>query len=580
MDLLSGVSSILAIVSFALQLGQSALNIKQFLDIINDAPAEAIRLNDSIFQLQSTADCIKTVLERQKKAHCQQSHIYDNIYHTLKTCQGRLDLIEDAIRVAGKVNTGQNSFSRSWAQFRLACRKEKIEQLEKQLDRAKSFLDTNLLLILIDSNSMLNLEVGALRSFVQQHLSIDQKVLPIRLHRSCYPRDSATADGRLVTQRPSISPEAPVHKAWSITHPFRMQCYKTNGKHKRQSVLLHIRISRSYMISVQFSRPFFGPECSVPLNISVQNLIPTNSAILKACEIGDSDQVRLLLKSRTARPNDMTPDSRTLLGVAVKEGHEEVVQLLLREGANPDLPSGVFQSSPLQLSVYHEKLSIVRILVQHGVDVDYSSTQGWSLLHYLFDRDRSMPNSEYFSILREYASFDDIKDKEGWTALHRCAAFGTSDDLHFLHLLGASPYSNRYVTNKGWSPIHVASLMNNVSTLEALVNLHATQRQSKEYLGAINCVDIHGWTPLQLAIYMGAIDTMRWLIRHGANLHHRTYRTAGWFPKGHEGEAFQASELVKMSRGSPLDAFFKTLKEIGYDVTIDGDDIYWLSESP
>ncbi|KAI0890924.1 ankyrin [Annulohypoxylon nitens] len=566
MDLLSDVANILAIISFALQLGQSALSIKQFFDTINDAPAEVIRLSDVVSQFRTTADGIKAALERQKTSHYQHSHIYNNVYHVLKTCQDKSDLIEDTIRVARKVNTGQDSFSRGWAQFRLACRKEKIEELERQLYWAKSFLDTNLLPILV--------------SFAQQ-LPTNQEVLPVRLHRPCNPRDSTTADGRVpVTRIPFKLSEVPFYRAWSNANPFHIQCYKANGKHKKQLVLLQVRISRSCLITVQFSRPFLGPERSVPLNISIQNLIPTNSAILKACEIGDSEQVRLLLKSRTARPNDMAPDNRTPLGVAIKEGHEEVVQLLLREGANPNLSSGTFQSSPLQLSIYFEKLNIVRILLQYGADVDYSSAQGWSLLHYLFNRNRSVPNSEYISILREYASFDDIKDEEGWTALHRCAAFGTSEDLHFLHLLGASSYSNRYVTNKGWSPIHVASFMNNMSTLEALVDSQATQKQPKQYLDAIDCVDIHGWTPLQLAVYMGATDTMRWLICHGANLHHTTYRTAGWFPKGHEGKTFQVSELVKISRGSPLNAFFETLKEIGYDITTDGDDIYWLSESP
>lgn len=237
----------------------------------------------------------------------------------------------------------------------------------------------------------------------------------------------------------------------------------------------------------------------------------------------------------------------------------------------------------MQIGIYLEKLGIVRILIQRGADPEYNSTQGWSLLHYLFDEGKSMDKTQYFSILKDCLSFDDTQDGEGWTALHRCAAFGSSEDVRFLHLLGTSAYSNRYVTNKGWSPIHVASIMNNVSTLEALVDLQENHLQPqgihKEGFDALNCVDINGWTPLHLAAHRGSIDTMKWLLRHGANPYQTTYGTAAWYPEGHEGKAFQASDLAILSQSYCLKEFIKTLQDIGYDIAMEGTDIYWPSET-
>lgn len=238
--------------------------------------------------------------------------------------------------------------------------------------------------------------------------------------------------------------------------------------------------------------------------------------------------------------------------------------------------------SPIQSGIYWGKIDIVRILIQQGADPEYNSTQGWSLFHYLFDRDKSGDSTEYFSILRDCLSFDDIKDKQGWTALHRCAAFGTAQDVHSLHILGASANSNRYTTNLGWSPIHVAAFINNSSTLEALVDLQISQsptpNTSNWNTNALNCVDIHGWTPLHLAAYKGAIDTLKWLLRSGADPHRTTYRTATWFPEGHEGEVFQVSDLIMLSRSHCVEAFLETLEQMGYDITIEGNDIYWLSD--
>lgn len=149
MDPLSGVASIFAIISLAWQLGQSALNIKRFLDTLHDAPAEIIRLRVVILQLHSIAEGTKAVLERQLKPHCPNNHICNSIYDALKTCQDKLDLIEKVLPIAGKVNNGHSPFSRNWAHFRLACRKERIEEFERQLERAMSFLHVNLLLNLM-----------------------------------------------------------------------------------------------------------------------------------------------------------------------------------------------------------------------------------------------------------------------------------------------------------------------------------------------------------------------------------------------------------------------------------------------
>lgn len=174
--------------------------------------------------------------------------------------------------------------------------------------------------------------------------------------------------------------------------------------------------------------------------------------------------------------------------------------------------------------------------------------------------------------------FDNIKDSEGWTAIHRCAAYGTAEDIYFLHSTGAPAYTDRYVTNWGWSPIHVAALMNNVSTLEALMKMQANQRTHgvpREDLSCLNYADFHGWTPLHLAVHRCAMDTMKWLLRKGADPHRRTFCTAGWFPAGHEGDTFSATNLALLSESSCLEAFLETVREMGNDITADEEDIYW-----
>ncbi|KAI0535600.1 hypothetical protein GGR58DRAFT_478783 [Xylaria digitata] len=56
---------------------------------------------------------------------------------------------------------------------------------------------------------------------------------------------------------------------------------------------------------------------SATFNISARHLIPENATIIRACAVGDGEQVRQLLKSRIARPNDVTINNKTPLGVSI-----------------------------------------------------------------------------------------------------------------------------------------------------------------------------------------------------------------------------------------------------------------------
>jgi hypothetical protein len=234
-------------------------------------------------------------------------------------------------------------------------------------------------------------------------------------------------------------------------------------------------------------------------------------------------------------------------------------------------------SSPLQVAVAYGMLNIVRILVAYQADLGYISAGAWSILHYFFDGNRSIDSARYAAVLGEDIYFDDIKDSEGWTALHRCAAFSKADDVYLLHRLGASARPERYTTSSGWTPIHIAALMNNISTLEALVGLsermyghvqHATDTV------VINSKDIHGWTPLHLSVHRRARDTTKWLLRNGGDPRCRTYRTASWFPPGYEGHDFDAVGLARVLGEESLEEFVHMIRNVGYDVTVDADGFF------
>ncbi|KAI0435711.1 ankyrin [Xylaria telfairii] len=533
MDPLSGVASAFGIVSLALQLAQSAFDFKRFRDAIHNSPAEVDRLKGVLLRLHLVAEAVKTLLEQQETLLGRHSDTSTTLYLALNTCL------------------------KNWLQLRLACKREQVEDFERQLEQAISFLNSSLLLNLIQANLIANSKI----------LPLTRLLLPSQQFRtpqwphSCNPDDPlSNANSHFLVPIPPQPPGLPVGAI----------------KQKIQSILLQVRVCNSCMLLVRLPIPIFSGLLSVPFSLSIQKVIPADSAIINACRNGDGEQVKNLLKSKTVRPNDMTPSNDTPLGA----GCEEVVQLLLREGADPNIPYGKGQTSPLQVAVRFGSPSIVRMLIQRGADPTYVSGGRWSLFHYMFDRSKSTLTKEYFSILWHSVMFDEVRDSEGWTALHRCAAFGTADDVYSLHQLGASTWPARYITRWGQTLVHIAAVMNNLSTLEALVNvqmkLETSRQPSIHRYDDIDLVDFSGWTPLHLAVYRCAKDTMKWLLQNGADPHRMTYRTAEWFPADREGEAFSVTDLATMSEEPCLGTFYTALIEICYNVTIQANDLYWF----
>ncbi|GAW23124.1 hypothetical protein ANO14919_126740 [Xylariales sp. No.14919] len=566
MDPFSGVASTFAVFSLALQLAQSAFDVKRFLDTVQNAPREIKRLRDLVIQLHLVAQTVTALLRQQSSLRSQDPQVSNNVHDSLKACQEKLDLIRDVFQIAEKVNKKKNTIIRNWAQLRLASKKETIEEFERQLEQAISLLNTNLLINLTQSALA---TASDIRSLTQPSPS-NPPTPPPGGGRATQPRTRELISGPSSSIYRLASQSGPsVYKEWSKGSTFDVQYYKLHGRTGRQSLLLRVNIYNSYIFTVQLPG-VFGIAQSVPFNISVRNLIPENAPILQACRIGNGEQVRQLLKSRNARPNDVTIDNKTPLGVAINGGFEEIVQLLLREGADPNIPCGSFQVSPLQYGIALGRLNIVRILLQRGADPTYTSAGGWSLFHYMFEKDKSVPNTDYYSMLRDCLMFDDVQDSQGWTSLHRCAAFGTGEDIYCLYQAGATVWPGRYITVWGGTPIHVAALQNNVSTLDALLSLYNGK------LDALDLADDQGWTPLHHAVYHCAKDAMRWLLNKGADPHRITYRSA-WFPDGHEGEVFNAADLAALSGPECREAFVDILKDIGHDVTVEGDDIYWGS---
>ena len=252
--------------------------------------------------------------------------------------------------------------------------------------------------------------------------------------------------------------------------------------------------------------------------IGLVNIIPDDAEVMKASSNGDLGAVRELLRSGKARASDTTFEyNYTPLTNAIKSGNVELVDLLLRHGANVNGLFGMYQTSPLAWALQHRRENVIRILLERGADVNHVSALGWSPMFYLWAEIQPQKNSAlpFLGILaarNTFHPFDrDLTDRQGWDILHRAAAFGAQEDVRSLISLGAR--LDRMVGKYQWKAVHQAVYYNNLPTFR---ELWTPQNRLRANIN-INSTDERGWTFLHIAASQGHDEIVRHLLELGAN---------------------------------------------------------------
>lgn len=224
----------------------------------------------------------------------------------------------------------------------------------------------------------------------------------------------------------------------------------------------------------------------------------------------------------------------------------------------------------MQVAFATAQPDVARQLIRYGADIEYLSARGWSVISYLWEYGRLCRNNiEFYEMCsaQEFTAFD-AQDGAGWTCLHRAAAYGTGADIETLLRLGAS--TSLCTKGHGWSPIHVAAALDNLSALKAL-----SKRASR---GFLHSPDANGWTPLHIAVERGAEQTMRYLLEHGADPHASSNITAMWFPPGLEHNVLTPEDLARDRGSEYLEKYVTALQDANWDIVVHDEEVFWESE--
>ena len=102
----------------------------------------------------------------------------------------------------------------------------------------------------------------------------------------------------------------------------------------------------------------------------------------------------------------------TLLTMAAEEGHEEVVLLLLDNGADINKPNNI-GSTPLNQAATYRRIDVVQLLLLRGALPDKANNTGRTPLHSAV----SSGNVSIVRLLLDSGATSDIQDDFGWTPM-------------------------------------------------------------------------------------------------------------------------------------------------------------------
>jgi ankyrin repeat protein len=189
----------------------------------------------------------------------------------------------------------------------------------------------------------------------------------------------------------------------------------------------------------------------------------------------------------------------TPLLVAARQGHAEIVALLLAHGAPVDGadPSG---DTPLHLAARYGHDEVVKVLIAAHASIDARSRGNLTPL------DAAATNGRFVAVKLLLAAGADVnrREMEGYTALHSAAQGGDADVARLLLEHGAKIDGQ---TDRGVTPLQSAIVgrHNDVAALLAAKGADVNRGNQDT-------------TPLLLALSMGDANAVGQLIRHGADV--------------------------------------------------------------
>ncbi|XP_035777592.1 ankyrin-3-like isoform X2 [Anopheles albimanus] len=328
----------------------------------------------------------------------------------------------------------------------------------------------------------------------------------------------------------------------------------------------------------------------------------TNTAFLRAARAGDLPKlIEYLETGQVTDINTCNANGLNALHLAAKDGHYDIVNELLKRGANVDNATKKGNTA-LHIASLAGQKDIIHLLLQYNASVNVQSQNGFTPLYmaaqenhdecvnYLLAKganpalateDGFTPlavamqqgHDKVVAVLLE----SDTRGKVRLPALHIAAK---KDDVKAAKLLLENEHNPDVSSKSGFTPLHIAAHYGNVNVAQLLIEKGADANFTAKHnitplhvackWGKLNMVKLlianharidsitrDGLTPLHCAARSGHDQVIEVLLEHGAEIISKTKNGLAPLHMAAQGEHVSAARILLMNK-SPVD-----------DITID-----------
>ncbi|XP_062547697.1 ankyrin-3-like isoform X3 [Armigeres subalbatus] len=256
----------------------------------------------------------------------------------------------------------------------------------------------------------------------------------------------------------------------------------------------------------------------------------TNTAFLRAARAGDLPKlIEYLETEQVTDINTCNANGLNALHLAAKDGHFEIVQELLKRGANVDNATKKGNTA-LHIASLAGQKEIIQLLLQYNASVNVQSQNGFTPLYMAAQEN----HDECVNLLLAKGANPALATEDGFTplavamqqghdkvvavllesdtrgkvrlpALHIAAK---KDDVKAATLLLENEHNPDVSSKSGFTPLHIAAHYGNVNVAQLLIEKGAD----------VNFTAKHNITPLHVACKWGKLNMVSLLIKNSARI--------------------------------------------------------------
>ncbi len=234
-------------------------------------------------------------------------------------------------------------------------------------------------------------------------------------------------------------------------------------------------------------------------NIEAPNGINLFTPLHLAATHGQAETVECLLR-RGASKERLSSDGITPLFLAAQKGNIDCVRILLQYQAKVDSDNLTMELSPLHTAAYYCHDDVIRLLLENGASIDKLSKMNKTPLFFAANQGRI---STIKTLLDYHPNIDSTNERD-WTAVHLAAHKGHAEALELLLSRGA--LKERYTTT-AMTPLYLAAAGGHDECVKVLLKFGAN----------IDCPNtLLKMMPLHIAAYHGHEKVLRLLLANKA----------------------------------------------------------------